>query len=90
VEQEHPVAACSVDVVAVDVIVDVAGPLQDQIAVHAAVDLVFLQEDGGTSTHVHSVAEGGCHLVQEYVGVAVGLHLYAHFLVQLQHVVADV
>ena len=89
-QQQDAVAPCPVDVVAVDVVIDVAGPLQNQVAVHAAVDLVFLEEGSRAAAHVHPAAERGRDLVQQDVRMAVRFQLYAHLLVELQGVIGDV
>lgn len=88
--QKHSISSCTVDMVAINIVVDIARSLQHQIAVHTPMDLIFLQKRSRTTSYMHSVSESCCYLVKKYVGVAVRLHLYSNFLVQPKSIITDV
>lgn len=57
VEQENALASSLHDLVVVDIVIDIVGALEDQIAVRAAEDVVLLQEGSRSRGQVHSVSE---------------------------------
>jgi hypothetical protein len=89
VKEEHTLASGILNLIVIDVVVDVAGALQHQVAVQTPLDYVLLEEGSASVADVDSVAEGGYNVVEEDVRVGVAVHLDAHLLVESHHVVPD-
>lgn len=89
VDHEDAMTPCALDLVVIDVVVDVTGSFQYDVAVDAALDDVLLDEGSGVGGDVDAVADVGGDLVEEDMRVGTALHAYAKLVVVLDGVAGD-
>lgn len=68
--------------VVIDIVVDVARTLEDQVAVETACDMVLLKEGSSSVANVYSIAKCSRNLIEEDMRMGVAINLNANFLVE--------
>lgn len=68
--------------VVIDVVVDVAGSLEDQVAVETARNMIFFKKSCTPIADIDPIAKGSRHFVEKNMRMGVTIYLYAYFLIQ--------